>query len=129
MNNYYKAYHTTGRANHAAVGAWVLDAKDSPKLVVMGQVWPRPTETLPEQRAPLGGGTPTLPILVAAAKASIADPSPEEMAILARLDAALARTEEGRLRVAMLGQFKRGKSTLLNALLGAPLSCQPGCRG
>jgi GTP-binding protein EngB required for normal cell division len=32
-----------------------------------------------------------------------------------------ARLEEGRLRVAVLGQFKRGKSTLLNALLGVPL--------
>ena len=41
--------------------------------------------------------------------------------MLAKLDEALARTEEGRLRVAMLGQFKRGKSTLLNALLGVPL--------
>ena len=40
---------------------------------------------------------------------------------MAKLDEALARTEEGRLRVAMLGQFKRGKSTLLNALLGFPL--------
>ena len=40
---------------------------------------------------------------------------------MAKLDEALARTEEGRLRVAMLGQFKRGKSTLLNALLGVPL--------
>ena len=62
-----------------------------------------------------------LPALVAAAQASIADPSPGERAILAKLNAALARTEEGRLRVAMLGQFKRGKSTLLNALLGVPL--------
>ncbi len=32
-----------------------------------------------------------------------------------------ARLEEGLLRVAVLGQFKRGKSTLLNAFLGAPL--------
>ncbi len=67
------------------------------------------------------GRKASLPALVAAAKASIADPSPVERAILARLDEALARTEEGRLRVAMLGQFKRGKSTLLNALLGVPL--------
>jgi len=31
------------------------------------------------------------------------------------------RIEEGRLRVAVRGQFKRGKSPLLNALLGTPL--------
>jgi hypothetical protein len=62
-----------------------------------------------------------LPGLIAAAKASIGEPSPGERVILAKLDTALARTEEGRLRVAMLGQFKRGKSTLLNALLGVPL--------
>jgi hypothetical protein len=74
-----------------------------------------------ENRALRGGEMSTLPALVAAAKASIGDPSPGENAILAKLDAALARTEEGRLRVAMLGQFKRGKSTLLNALLGVPL--------
>ena len=87
----------------------------------MGQVWPQPVETLPDRRATGGGGPQTLPTLVRAAKASIADPSPGERSILSRLDAALARAEEGRLRVAMLGQFKRGKSTLLNALLGVPL--------
>ena len=74
-----------------------------------------------ETRAPSGGAISTLPALVATAKASIGDPSPAERVILAKLDTALARTEEGRLRVAMLGQFKRGKSTLLNALLGVPL--------
>ena len=31
------------------------------------------------------------------------------------------RLEEGRFHLAVLGQFKRGKSTLLNALLGEPL--------
>lgn len=35
--------------------------------------------------------------------------------------AALEPLDEGLLRVVVLGQFKRGKSTLLNALLGAPL--------
>lgn len=37
---------------------------------------------------------------------------------LAELEARLA---EGRFHLAVLGQFKRGKSTLLNALVGAPL--------
>jgi hypothetical protein len=59
--------------------------------------------------------------LVPAAKASIVDPSASDREILVKLDQTLARYEEGRLQVAALGQFKRGKSTLLNAILGAPL--------
>ncbi len=82
---------------------------------------PQGAITTSETRAPSGGAISTLPALVATAKASIGDPSPAERVLLAKLDTALARTEEGRLRVAMLGQFKRGKSTLLNALLGVPL--------
>ena len=35
-----------------------------------------------------------------------------------RLDALLSRLDEGSFHLAVLGQFKRGKSTLLNALLG-----------
>jgi Dynamin family len=70
---------------------------------------------------PTGTGATALQALVAAAEASITEPNPAEQTILAKLDEALARTQEGRLRVAMLGQFKRGKSTLLNALLGVPL--------
>jgi len=38
-----------------------------------------------------------------------------------RLKELTARLSAGRLRVAVLGQFKRGKSTLLNALLGCDL--------
>ncbi len=41
--------------------------------------------------------------------------------IVERLCDLRARFEEGRLRVAVIGQFKRGKSSLLNALLGAPM--------
>lgn len=37
------------------------------------------------------------------------------------LAAALERAREGRFYVALVGQFKRGKSTLVNALLGADL--------
>lgn len=40
---------------------------------------------------------------------------------LARLDSLSARLQEGRFHLAVLGQFKRGKSTLLNALLGGPI--------
>jgi ribosome biogenesis GTPase A len=42
------------------------------------------------------------------------------------------RISEGRFYVACIGQFKRGKSTLLNALIGSfrsPHRCRPGdCR-
>jgi hypothetical protein len=52
---------------------------------------------------------------------SVPNPSEAQAEILARLSALRSRFDEGLLRVAVLGQFKRGKSTLLNALLGAPL--------
>jgi Dynamin family len=65
--------------------------------------------------------TTSLADLVARVQSSIVDPTPPERDILAKLDAVLARIQEARLRVALLGQFKRGKSTLLNALLGIPL--------
>ena len=38
-----------------------------------------------------------------------------------RLRAARARLGAGRLNLAVLGEFKRGKSTLINRLLGAPV--------
>ena len=38
-----------------------------------------------------------------------------------RLGALKSRFDEGRFHLAVLGQFKRGKSTLLNALIGYPL--------
>ncbi len=59
--------------------------------------------------------------ILARAKASIAHPSAALARRLQKLDDLQDRLDEGLLRVAALGQFKRGKSTLLNALLGAPL--------
>lgn len=41
--------------------------------------------------------------------------------LLERLEAQAARLRDGAFQLAVLGQFKRGKSTLLNALIGAPL--------
>lgn len=38
-----------------------------------------------------------------------------------RVEELVGRLQEGRLRLAVLGQFKRGKSSLINALLGQPL--------
>ena len=59
--------------------------------------------------------------LLTRAITSVPDPSEAQERILDKLRDLRKRFEEGRLRVAVLGQFKRGKSTLLNALLGAPL--------
>jgi GTP-binding protein EngB required for normal cell division len=67
------------------------------------------------------GSRASLDQLLTCAITSIADPSEAQEQILDKLRALRKRFEEGRLRVAVLGQFKRGKSTLLNALLGAPL--------
>ena len=59
--------------------------------------------------------------LLTRAISSVPNPSEAQAEILARLSALRSRFDEGLLRVAVLGQFKRGKSTLLNALLGAPV--------
>jgi ribosome biogenesis GTPase A len=48
-------------------------------------------------------------------------PTAAQQELLVRLSRLRTRLDEGLLRVAVLGQFKRGKSTLLNALLGVPL--------
>ena len=63
----------------------------------------------------------SLSAFLARAKASIPHPSEAQAPLVFKLDELQARLGEGLLRVAALGQFKRGKSTLLNALLGAPL--------
>jgi GTP-binding protein EngB required for normal cell division len=46
---------------------------------------------------------------------------PELAADYRKLSSLMDRLEEGRFHLAVLGQFKRGKSTLLNALLGEAL--------
>ncbi|MGC2224604.1 MAG: dynamin family protein [Methylocella sp.] len=63
----------------------------------------------------------SLGFLLGRTAASIPYPTPAQRQILERLNRLQARLDEGLLRVAVLGQFKRGKSTLLNALLGAPV--------
>ena len=63
----------------------------------------------------------SLETLLSRAASSVPNPSTAQRETLARLAALQTRLDEGLLRVALLGQFKRGKSTLLNALLGAPL--------
>lgn len=59
--------------------------------------------------------SPVLARCVAALEASLAPNS----ALLVRLKALRDRLQQERFRLAALGQFKRGKSTLLNALIGA----------
>jgi len=53
--------------------------------------------------------------------AALAPIEPEQQAESGSLLALRARQEEGSFRLAVLGQFKRGKSTFLNALLGEDL--------
>jgi ribosome biogenesis GTPase A len=62
-----------------------------------------------------------LDVLLALARSSIPHPSEAQRVLLGKLDELRTRLGEGQLRVAALGQFKRGKSTLVNALLGMPL--------
>ena len=50
---------------------------------------------------------------------SVVSPSASEEKLLKGLDGLRHRLAAGRFQLAVLGQFKRGKSTLLNALLGA----------
>jgi GTP-binding protein EngB required for normal cell division len=59
--------------------------------------------------------TPTLARGIEAFKLSLGDQSPLVVALLGLSD----RLEHQRLQLAILGQFKRGKSSLINALLGA----------
>ena len=59
--------------------------------------------------------TPTLARGIEALKLSLGDQSPLVAALLGLSD----RLAHQRLQLAFLGQFKRGKSTLINALLGA----------
>jgi len=63
----------------------------------------------------------SLNALLFLASSSVPTPTPAQQEILERLDRLRTRLDQGLLRVAVLGQFKRGKSTLLNALLGAPV--------
>ncbi len=64
---------------------------------------------------------PAIEELLTRAASSVSNPSVAQSDVIAKLTALQARLDEGVLRVAVLGQFKRGKSTLLNALLGLPL--------
>jgi hypothetical protein len=55
------------------------------------------------------------------AMAALKDPVVDNSSLAARLGSLSERLLHSRLHLAVLGQFKRGKSTFINALLGAPL--------
>lgn len=59
-----------------------------------------------------------LPDLLELAASSAAAPSASQKKILERLNSLRERLATDRFQLAVLGQFKRGKSTVLNALLG-----------
>src|SRR5213593_173104 len=58
-----------------------------------------------------------LPRILTDAVACVASPSASQAKILTRLDSLRERLTTERFQLAVLGQFKRGKSTVLNALL------------
>ncbi len=67
---------------------------------------------------PQPGSRPDLRSLLDQAITQMAGLEPALQTERARLSSLRERLEQGRLNLAVLGQFKRGKSTLLNALLG-----------
>ncbi len=64
---------------------------------------------------------PTLESLLSRAAETAAQIGPEFLPHAGKLDDLRQRFCEGRFHLAVLGQFKRGKSTLLNALTGEPV--------
>jgi len=68
-----------------------------------------------------GNCRPSLVTLLEGAASKVADLGVEFNSGSQRLTALKNRLVEGRYHLAVLGQFKRGKSTLLNALTGEPI--------
>jgi Dynamin family len=68
-----------------------------------------------------GGRSNAIAGLLDRALCSLGDAWPSNVPIAVRLRELRGRLVEERLQLAILGQFKRGKSTFLNALLGEPL--------
>ncbi len=64
---------------------------------------------------------PRLSSLLSKAAGIISDIGPQFSHYSQKLNDLLSRYSEGRFHLAVLGQFKRGKSTLLNALTGEPI--------
>ncbi len=64
---------------------------------------------------------PTLASLAVQIAATVRRPTAAQRALLGQLDRVAARLRDTTFQLAVLGQFKRGKSTLLNALIGEEL--------
>jgi GTP-binding protein EngB required for normal cell division len=62
-----------------------------------------------------------LPVCIDAGVQCLTEIWPQGNPVLHALNTLRERLDESRLQVAILGQFKRGKSTLINAVLRAPL--------
>ena len=75
----------------------------------------------PVQSARDGNTADQLLSLLTSASRHLAGVWPAGNVLSQRLDQLAGRLSAGRLRIAVLGQFKRGKSTFLNALLGCDL--------
>jgi GTPase SAR1 family protein len=71
--------------------------------------------------SPSGKHHPSLTALLAKAAETISDIGPEFLHYSQKISDLSNRFSEGRFHLAVLGQFKRGKSTLLNALTGEPI--------
>ena len=85
---------------------------------------PAPCERVDDNR----GAAEDLATLLAGAATYLAGLWPERGSYVARLGELRARLVEQRLQIAVLGQFKRGKSTFL-MLFSAGRCCRPGfCR-
>lgn len=67
------------------------------------------------------GGVPDLAVKLEQANAVLTSCLGDGSPLVARFESLRDRLRNNRLQLAVLGQFKRGKSTFINALLGAPL--------
>jgi len=75
----------------------------------------------PKAASPLCRQNPQLSELLAKTAGILADAGPQFLHYRQKLNDLASRYSEGRFHLAVLGQFKRGKSTLLNALAGEPI--------
>lgn len=72
-------------------------------------------------RSPKSRGALALVALLSRVESTLETAVGADSPLLSRLRALHSRLNHERLQLAVLGQFKRGKSTLINALVGAPL--------
>jgi GTP-binding protein EngB required for normal cell division len=78
-----------------------------------------PNQTLLQEAA--NGGRPSLASVLARTESAVENALGNESPFAQRLGVLRARLQNDRFQLAVLGQFKRGKSSFINALLGAPV--------